>query len=89
MNVKMWRKALQVVPKIDKNEWDGLDIISKWLIATRSVVLVMTFLSAAIAGIFAFRDGSFNIGTWMLLAVGLVFSHAANNLLNDYTDYIK
>lgn len=89
MNVKMWRKALQVIPKIDKDEWNELDIVSKWLIATRSVVLVMTFLSAAIAGIFAFRDGSFNIGTWLLLAFGLVFAHATNNLVNDYTDYVK
>ncbi len=52
MNFKMWGKALRVIPRIDKDEWDDLDVISKWLISTRSVVLVMTFLSAAFAGIF-------------------------------------
>ncbi|NIW45477.1 MAG: prenyltransferase, partial [Gammaproteobacteria bacterium] len=61
MNFKMWGKALRVIPRIDKDEWDDLDVISKWLISTRSVVLVMTFLSAAFAGIFAFRAGEFDL----------------------------
>ena len=47
----------------------------------------MTFISAAIAGLFAFRDGRFNLGLWALLAVGLVLAHATNNLLNDRTDF--
>ena len=87
MNVTMWRKALQIIPRIDKTEWESLDVISKWLIATRAAVLIMTFLSAAIAGILAIQDGSFNFGRWMLLVIGLVMAHATNNLLNDYTDY--
>ena len=87
MNVTMWRKALQVIPRIDKAEWESLDVISKWLISTRAAVLIMTFLSAAIAGIFAIQDGSFNLWRWLLLTLGLVMSHATNNLLNDYTDY--
>jgi 1,4-dihydroxy-2-naphthoate octaprenyltransferase len=85
----MWRKALQVIPRIDKAEWDALDIISKWLISTRAAVLVMTFLSAAFSGIFAFRAGQFEWGLWLLVAFGLVMAHATNNLVNDYTDYIK
>lgn len=89
MNFSMWRKALQVIPRISKEEWDKLDIISRWLIATRAVVLIMTFISAAIAGILAFKHGKFDWLKWILVALGLVFSHATNNLLNDYTDYIK
>ncbi len=89
MNVSMWRKALQVIPRISKEEWDQLDIISKWLIATRAVVLIMTFLSATIAGIIALDHGNFHLGYWVLLAIGLVMAHATNNLLNDYTDYVK
>ncbi len=89
MNVSMWRKALQVIPRISKEEWEKLDIISRWLIATRAVVLIMTFISAAIAGILAFQHGQFDWLKWSLVAVGLVLSHATNNLLNDYTDYIK
>lgn len=89
MNVGMWRKALQVIPRISKEEWDHLDVISKWLISTRAAVLIMTFISAAIAGILAYQDGRFNLGLWLLLVFGLIMSHATNNLLNDYTDYVK
>jgi 1,4-dihydroxy-2-naphthoate octaprenyltransferase len=89
MNVKMWRKALQIIPRISKEEWDALDIISRWLIATRAAVLVMTFLSGAIAGIFAFRAGQFDWGAWLLVTFGLVMAHATNNLVNDYTDYVR
>ena len=38
MNFSMWRKALQVIPRISKEEWDKLDIVSRWLIATRAAV---------------------------------------------------
>jgi 1,4-dihydroxy-2-naphthoate octaprenyltransferase len=89
MNVGMWRKALQVIPRISKDEWDHLDVISKWLISTRAVVLIMTFISGAIAGILAFQNGKFNFWYWLLLEVGLVMAHATNNLLNDYIDYVK
>jgi 1,4-dihydroxy-2-naphthoate octaprenyltransferase len=86
MNPAMWLKALRVIPRISKDEWDRLDIIARWLISTRAVVLIMTFLSAAIAGILAFQQGMFDLGRWALLTVGLIFAHAANNLLNDFTD---
>ena len=49
MNVAMWGKALRVIPRVDKDEWNSLDVVSRWLIATRSAVLVMTFNAAAIA----------------------------------------
>ncbi len=87
MNITMWRKALQVIPHVSKEEWGKLDVISKWLISTRAAVLIMTFLSGAFAGIFAFRDGNFNLLKWVLLTAGLIFSHATNNLLNDFTDF--
>jgi 1,4-dihydroxy-2-naphthoate octaprenyltransferase len=87
MNIAMWRKALQVIPHVSNDEWKKLDVISKWLISTRAAVLIMTFLSGAFAGIFAFRDGKFDWLKWLLLTLGLIFSHATNNLLNDYTDY--
>jgi 1,4-dihydroxy-2-naphthoate octaprenyltransferase len=89
LNIAMWGKALQIIPRISKEEWDRLDVISRWLIATRAAVLIMTFLSAAIAGILAFQAGLFNWGLWLLLALGLVLAHATNNLLNDYTDYVR
>ncbi len=87
MNVGMWAKALRIIPKIDKAEWDQLDIISRWLISTRAAVLIMTFISATIAGIMAYAAGKFNLLYYILLVIGLVFAHATNNLLNDITDY--
>jgi 1,4-dihydroxy-2-naphthoate polyprenyltransferase len=74
---------------LSKEEWQELDIISRWLIATRAAVLIMTFLSAAFAGILAYRDGHFVWWRWVLLAVGLVFAHATNNIINDITDSKK
>lgn len=85
----MWRKALQVVPRISKEEWDELDLLSRWLIATRGVVLIMTLLSAVFAGLFAFRANEFHFSLWVLVTLGLVLAHATNNLLNDYTDYMR
>ncbi|MEW6286284.1 MAG: prenyltransferase [Chloroflexota bacterium] len=89
MNFAMWRKALQVIPDVSKAEWDQLDVISKWLISTRAAVLVMTFISAALAGLFAWRDGAFNFLPWLALTLGLVLAHASNNIFNDYTDYVR
>jgi len=90
MNFAMWKKALTVIPNVSKGEWDKLDIISKWLISTRAAVLIMTFLSAVLAGLFAWHDGyKLNLLAWFILALGLVLAHAANNIFNDYTDYTR
>ena len=84
----MWWKAVRVVPRLEYNEWIGLDLISRWLIASRAAVLVMTLLSAVIAGLLAFRDGQFSWPLWLAMTVGLLLAHAANNLLNDLTDHL-
>jgi 1,4-dihydroxy-2-naphthoate octaprenyltransferase len=89
MNFKMWLKAIQIIPKISKEEWDQLDVISRWLIITRAAVLVMTLTSALIAGLLAMIAGKglFNGWRFALVIIGLVFAHATNNLVNDFTDY--
>jgi 1,4-dihydroxy-2-naphthoate octaprenyltransferase len=89
MNVAMWFKAIRTIPRITKDEWNELDIVSRWLIASRAGVLVITFISAGVAGLLAFRDGAFNLGLWVLLALGLLLAHATNNLVNDITEYTK
>jgi 1,4-dihydroxy-2-naphthoate octaprenyltransferase len=90
MNFAMWKKALTVIPTVSKEDWDKLDVISKWLIATRAAVLLMTFFSALLAGLFAWHDGhSVNIFSWLVLSLGLVLAHASNNIFNDYTDYSR
>jgi len=89
MNFAMWKKALNVIPEVSKEEWDQLDVISKWLISTRAAVLIMTFISAALAGLFAWRDGSFVLTPWLALTFGLILAHASNNIFNDFTDYVR
>jgi 1,4-dihydroxy-2-naphthoate octaprenyltransferase len=89
INFAMWNEALQGVPRIRKEEWDQLDLISRWLIATRAMALVLSFISATIAGLLALQVGEFNLGAWLLLTLGLVMAHGTNNLLNDYTDYSR
>ena len=88
-NIRMWGKALTVMPRIDKNEWDALDIVSRWLIATRAAVIIMTFTSAAFAGILAYKAGQFDWLLWSLVTGGLCLAHATNNIINDLTDHYK
>lgn len=87
----MWAKALQVIPRISKEEWDQLDLVSRWLIITRAAVLVMTLTSAIIAGLLAAigEDAIFSWWRFVLVAIGLYFAHATNNMVNDLTDYNK
>lgn len=88
-NINMWGKALTVMPRIDKSEWDALDIVSRWLIATRAAVIIMTFTSAAFAGILAYKAGQFDLLLWFLVTAGLCLAHATNNIINDLTDHHK
>jgi 1,4-dihydroxy-2-naphthoate octaprenyltransferase len=86
MNIRTWGQALNTMPKLSLQEWQSLDIIARWLIATRAPVLFMTFMSAALGGLLAARDGMFDWGLWSACCLGLLLAHATNNLLNDYTD---
>lgn len=93
--MKTWGEALKTIPRISKEEWNNLDFVAKWLVMTRSAVIIMTFISAAIAGLLAWKDyesgvvAETSVWRWVLLAIGLVFAHAANNIINDITDFKK
>jgi len=89
MNFAMWNKALNVIPSVSREEWEDLDLVSKWLISTRAAVLIMTFISTVLAGLFAARDSAFHFIPWLTIVFGLIMAHASNNLFNDYTDYIR
>jgi len=72
INLPMWRTALWTLVKIDRKEdWDQLDVISKWLIATRSGVTVVTIYSCIIAGLLAWRDGYFSFLPWVIITLVL------------------
>ena len=88
INFKMWGKALSSLVKMDsREEWNHLDIVSKWLIATRSGVTIVTIYSCVIGGLLAWREDVFSWLPWIITTLGLFLAHGANNLLNDYTDY--
>jgi 1,4-dihydroxy-2-naphthoate polyprenyltransferase len=90
INFAMWRKASwQLIKMDDKKEWDSLDVVSKWLIATRSAVTLVTVYSCVIAGLLAWRDGNFSWTPFLILTLGLFIAHGTNNILNDYTDYSR
>lgn len=90
INFGMWKQALSGLVKMaDKAEWDRLDVISKWLIATRSGVTIVTFYSCAVGGLLAIRDGVFSLLPFVIVTLGLFIAHGTNNLLNDYTDFTR
>lgn len=90
INFSMWRTAIWTLVKMDeKAEWEKLDFVSKWLIATRSGVTLVTVYTCVIAGLLSLRDGYFQFFPWLLLTLGLFIAHGTNNLLNDYTDYSR
>jgi 1,4-dihydroxy-2-naphthoate octaprenyltransferase len=90
INFAMWRKASwELIKMDDKKEWDALDVVSKWLIATRSAVTAVTVYTCIIAGMLAWRDNYFAWLPWLIVTVGLFIAHGTNNILNDYTDFSR
>ena len=85
----MWGKALRTIPRISKEEWQSLDIVSQWLIATRSAVFIMTAIAGIIGGLMAWYDGTFLPWNFVAALIGIVFAHASNNLINDLIDSKK
>ena len=67
----------------------SLDRVSRWLIATQSVVFVMTVNSVIIAALHYTISSGFSFGILLpfaLVLLGLVLAHATSNLFNDYWD---
>lgn len=86
IDVKMWGRALVGMESVSPEQWQRLDLVSRWLIVTRAAVLFMTFAAAVLAGVMAWRIHFFDLTLWLVTTLGLLFAHATNNLLNDYID---
>jgi 1,4-dihydroxy-2-naphthoate octaprenyltransferase len=89
VNVKVWRDALRGILRLNREEWDALDPVARWLVMTRAAVLIITLIPCLLAGIFAWRDGQFDLSLWLITTFGLIMAHASNNILNDMTDHVK
>lgn len=88
LNVRMWGRAIRVIPRLSREEWGRLDFVSRWLVATRSAVLFMTLVSSSLGGLLALRSGQGRAWLWALTTLGLLLAHATNNLINDLTDHL-
>jgi 1,4-dihydroxy-2-naphthoate polyprenyltransferase len=62
----------------------GLDPIARFLYAARSVILVISFQAALLAGLLAATDRRFQPLPFALVLLGYVVLHAISNLSNDY-----
>jgi 1,4-dihydroxy-2-naphthoate octaprenyltransferase len=63
---------------------EELDVISRWLYASRSIILVISAQAAMVAGLLALTSSSIDSLYFILLLVGFVAAHAISNLSNDY-----
>ncbi|HEU4642485.1 MAG TPA: prenyltransferase [Gemmatimonadaceae bacterium] len=61
-----------------------LDPIARFLYSARSVILVISFQAALLAGLLALTDRRFELLPFLLVLVGYVVLHAISNLSNDY-----
>src|SRR5690242_3426152 len=91
INPGMWLTALQRPVKMsEKKDWDALDLVSKWLIATRGTVTQLTLFAGIIAGLLAWHSGHpFDQLAWLVMAFGVYMAHSTENLINDYIDFTR
>lgn len=87
--MKKFLEALRTVQRYDAAQWAQLSLATRWAVATRASVLLMTLISALIGGLLAFEHPQFTTSLWLLALFGLLFAHATNNLLNDYVDFVR
>ncbi len=59
----------------------------RWVIIFRACVFSMTATSGLLGIMLAWRDGYFSWTPAVLVLLGLLIAHAANNILNDLMDY--
>ncbi|HEO72597.1 MAG TPA: prenyltransferase, partial [Candidatus Hydrogenedentes bacterium] len=89
MNLRMWARALRRIPRLDKQQWNALDLVARWLIAARAAVLVITLIPCLIAALLACRDHAFDGVLALWVTLGLLMAHATNNILNDLIDHMQ
>lgn len=69
------------------DEWRSLAWYQCWLVMTRAAVLLLTFNSVLVGVLMAGVTVELDVARVSALMAGLLLAHAANNLINDWTDY--
>jgi 1,4-dihydroxy-2-naphthoate octaprenyltransferase len=82
-----WAGAFTGFYPATATDLEGFDPVARFLYAARSVILVISAQSAAIAGLLAATDRRFEWLPFVLVFLGYVVLHAISNLSNDYFGY--
>ena len=82
-----WARAFTGFYPAQAAEFAHLDPVTRFLYASRSVILVISAQAAVIAGLLAAASGRFAVVPFLLVLVGYVVLHAISNLSNDYFGY--
>ena len=72
-----------------KSDIGQLGSVSRWLFASRSVILIISTQAAIIAGLLSIIAGGFNALYFVLVLAGFLIAHATSNLMNDYFGYFR
>jgi 1,4-dihydroxy-2-naphthoate octaprenyltransferase len=70
-----------------KSDIHELGYLSKWLFASRSIILIISMQAAVISGLLTILYGGFHLFYFILVLIGFVTAHAVSNLMNDYFGY--
>ena len=79
-----WARAFTGFYPPSADDLVELDPVSRFLYAARSVILVISFQAALLAGLLAAADRRFAVIPFLLVVLGYVVLHAISNLSNDY-----
>ncbi len=80
----LWLGAFSGFYRPGVEEIRGLDAVSKFLYAARSIILVISAQAAVIAGLLAAAERRFAWLEFVLVLIGFVVAHMISNLSNDY-----
>jgi 1,4-dihydroxy-2-naphthoate octaprenyltransferase len=85
----VWRNWAEVLRTQNLSSGHPVDLVSRWLLIVRASVFPMTLTSGVLGGLLAVAGPTPAEANWFFLALalaGLIFAHAANNMINDYFD---
>jgi 1,4-dihydroxy-2-naphthoate polyprenyltransferase len=84
---ELWLGAFAGFYRPGVEEIRGLDAVSKFLYAARSIILVISAQAAVIAALLAAAQRQFAWLEFALVLIGFVVAHMISNLSNDYFGY--
>lgn len=83
----LWLAAFTGFYRPEPSEVFGLDAVSRFLFAARSVILVISVQASLIASLLAATTREFHWLSALLVLLGFTIAHLISNLSNDYFGY--